>query len=359
MRKEERNLFKMLCGFKEDTFDEGLLAYATPAVLGHLFFNRMQGVAYYTLKRHGALGEVNREFRNSLRTAYEANAAKNRSFYTCIQMLERALEKADCPYAMLKGAYLCALYPEGCRTSNDIDLLVLPEDVTKISHALLAAGFLQGNVKNDAFIPASRQEIISSRMLRGELVPFIKEVDLPGMKFLEIDVNFSLDYKNSPKDALADMLSHTESKKVDEVAVRTLSAADFFIHLCSHLYKEATTLPWVKMHRDMTLYKYADIYALLDGMDEDAVEKVFLRARALGLDKECAFAVLETAALFDVKSGYAVMIAEDVLRDAPDFLHTVVSPAEGKRFVFWEKDILRRFFSDDRAELLREVTEDV
>lgn len=359
MRKEEKNLFRALCGFMENSFDEALLDYATPAVLGQLFFNRMQGVAYHTLKQHGALGKVNREFRNSLRTAYEANLTKNRSFYSCIQLIARAFSKIDRPYAMLKGAYLCALYPDGCRTSNDIDLLVLPEDVSKISDALLEAGFLQGNVKNDAFIPASRQEIISSRMLRGELVPFIKEVDLPGMKFLEIDVNFSLDYKNSPKDALADMLAQTEVKALPCGNIQTLNDADFFIHLCAHLYKEATTLPWVKMQRDMTLYKYADIYALLNGMSEESTEKVFLRARALGLDKECAFAILGTAALFKVNNRYAAIIAAEILRDLPDFLHTVISPSEGKHFVFEEKSILHRFFSDDRATLLQEVRENV
>ena len=47
------------------------------------------------------------------------------------------------------------------------------------------------------FIPAARREIIESRMTRGETVPYVKEVGLPGMRFLEVDINFSLDYKNS------------------------------------------------------------------------------------------------------------------------------------------------------------------
>ena len=42
--KKEKELFKSLCSLKEGDFEEGLLDAATPTVLGHLFFNRMQAV---------------------------------------------------------------------------------------------------------------------------------------------------------------------------------------------------------------------------------------------------------------------------------------------------------------------------
>ena len=66
MEQKEIQLFKELCKFKSTSFDETLLEHATAHVLGQLFFNRMQGVAYGTLCRFGLLGKVNREFRNSL-----------------------------------------------------------------------------------------------------------------------------------------------------------------------------------------------------------------------------------------------------------------------------------------------------
>ena len=141
MNQKEKELFKSLCSFKSSDFDEKLLKAATPAVLGQLFFNRMQGIAYGRLKNHGLRGKVNREFRNSLKGAYMQNLEKNNSFFECVRHLEEILSACDSPYAMLKGAYLCKWYPEGCRTSNDIDLLVLPKDVTKIANALLDGGF--------------------------------------------------------------------------------------------------------------------------------------------------------------------------------------------------------------------------
>lgn len=357
MKKSEKELFKSLCSFKSDTFDESLLSAATPTVLGQLFFNRMQAVAYGTLLNHGSLGRVNREFRNSMKGAYEQNLQKNKSFFYCVKLLEDILSKCSCKYAMLKGAYLCKAYPEGYRTSNDIDLLVLPKDVTEIGNTLLESGFRQGNIRNGDFVATSRKEIIESKMMRGETVPYIKEVGLDGMRFLEVDINFSLDYKPGDIDLLSEMIENTETKKIGDLSVRTLKDEDFFVHLCSHLYKEATTLPWVHMMRDMTLYKYADIYMLLSDMNETQIESLFSRAKALSLEKVCAFAVLQMSELFDFNNPFAVKKAKEMLNGDSEFIHRVVSPKEKSVYVYTQKDIIERFFAEERKSLLRKEDE--
>lgn len=355
MKKREKELLKSLCSFKENEFDESLLDAATPAVLGHLFFNRMQAVAYGTLQKNGLLGKINREFRNSLKGAYAQNVEKNTSFFRCVKQVEEVLSAANCQYAMLKGAYLCKAYPEGYRTSNDMDLLVHPKDVTRIGNALRGAGFKQGHIRNGEFEPATRKEIIESRMMRGETVPYIKEVGLPSMPFLEVDVNFSLDYKLGDAQLLEEMLRNTVVKELGDFRVRTLGEEDFFIHLCSHLYKEATTLPWVEMMRDMTLYKYCDLYSLLADVTDEYLESLFKRAKILGMDKICAFAVLQTAELFKFENAYAITIAQKILENDRDFIHRVVSPKEKKWFLYRERGIAERFFADNRKVLLEEM----
>ena len=350
MQQKEKRLFKRLCSFKESAFDETLLEAATPAVLGQLFFNRMHAVAYGTLKEFGLLGRVNREFRNSLQLAYDHNVVKNDSFFKCVESVNDVLFGCQCEYAMLKGAYLCRFYPEGFRTSNDIDLLVHPESVSEVGEALLKAGFVQGNVRNGKFEPATRREIIESKMMRGETVPYIKEINLPGMKFLEVDINFSLDYKPEETEVLAEMLHSTTIETLDNFSVRTLRKDDFFVHLCSHLYKEATTLPWVEMMRDMTLYKYADIYMLLHSANSEDVGSMFRCAYKLGLEKICAFAILQTSQLFTNCNQYAVITAEEILKNEPLFIHTVIDPKEKKEYAFREKVILERLFMHNRKQ---------
>jgi len=356
MKEKEKQLFKALCRFKSPITDTSLTAFATPAVLGHLFFNRMQGIAYDSLKRNGLLGQVNREFRNALGAAFDQNVQKNESFRKCITMLCELLSSTDRKVAMLKGAYLCAHYPDGYRTSNDVDLLVLPKDVTTIGKLLTAAGFKQGNVRNGEFILATRQEIIESKMMRGETVPYIKEVNLPFLKFFEVDINFSLDYKNSEYNTLESMLARVSIKKEKDLAIPTLESDDFFIHLCAHLYKEATTLPWIKMQRDMTLYKYCDIYLLLSEMTDEQLQGVFNRARSLGMEKLCAYAVLESLELFDMDNVFARRIATEALADDPVFRLRVASPKDKKTLIYQTLSATDRFFMEERAENLKEVS---
>lgn len=355
MTKKEKELFKKLCSFKAEKFDVNLIDATTPAVLGQLFFNRMQAIAYGTLKKHNLLGKINREFRNSLKNTYVQNIEKNESYFWCIKYVEEILSQCDCRYVLLKGAYLCKVYPEGYRTSNDIDLLVHPNDVTIIGNTLIKDGFKQGNIRNGKFEPATRKEIIESKMTRGETVPYIKEVNLPQMQFLEIDINFSLDYQSGDIVLLEEMLNNMAIEELEDLKVHTLRADDFFIHLCSHLYKEATTLPWIEMTRDMTLYKYCDIYMLINDADEKYIDFLFERAEKLGMEKICAFAVLQTTELFEFENLYAVEIAKRILIDDNNFIHIIVSPKEKKKYIYRERDIFERFFANDRKTLLEEV----
>ncbi len=355
MNQKEKELFKSLCSFMEEKFDEVLLDVANPEVLGHLFFNRMQAIAYGTLKKHGVLGKVNREFVNSLKGAYNQNLEKNKSFFWCVRHIQETLSGCSCKYAMLKGAYLCKIYPEGYRTSNDIDLLVHPKDVTEVGNALLRAGFKQGNVRNGNFEPATRKDIIESRMMRGETVPYIKEINLPGIRFLEVDINFSLDYKPGNENLINEIINNTLFVNIDGFKVRTLRLDDFFVHLCSHLYKEATTLPWVEMMRDMTLYKFCDIYILLNDANKEHIDMLFSRAQQVGMQNICAFAVLQTAELFKFKNVYAIEMARKILDGNIDFLHVVVSPKDKRVLIFEERNIVERFFAKERKLFLKEV----
>ncbi len=350
---KEELLFTEICNFKNDTFNEDLLKYATPKVLGMLFLNRMQAIAYGNMKEKNILETTNREFRNSLKMAYQYNLVKNESYYECVDYLRRVLDKSGCKYAMLKGAVLCGLYPKGYRTSNDIDILILPKDITTISNLLKMDGFKQGCIKNDIFVPANRREIIDSKMMRGETVPFVKEVNLPNMKYMEVDINFSLDYKNGDTEMISDMLKRTDRIEILGVSVRTLASTDFLIHLCAHLYKEATTLPWIEMKRDMTLYKFCDLYFLLYDIDDKRADALFRRAKQLGLDKICAYAIIATYEMFEIKNKYLLVESRKVLENDKEFMRRVYSPKEKTSYMYVEDSVLKRFFADNRKEMLR------
>lgn len=357
MKQKEKELFLLLCRFRD--VDQEKLAlllehgYATPEVLGMLLANRMGGVAYHTLVQAKLLDRTDREFRNTLKNTSLMNEKLNDDFAGCLKYLSTELDACGIPYALLKGAFLCGWYPKGCRTSNDIDVLVAPEDVGKVSTRLKMAGFRQGHLKNGIFVPATRQEIIESKMTRGETVPFIKEIKLPFMKYLEVDVNFSLDYKNSSDTILKEMLNRTVVETLDSVKVRTLDPEDFILHLCAHLYKEATTLPWIRMKRDMTFYKYCDLYALLHDYNSERMDLLIQKATEQNLRTKLYYCLESLNAFY----GIPCPVFHDLSCDEINPVYRVVSPKDKKTFRYVEPNLVKRFFASDRVKLLKEVTE--
>ena len=340
MTGKAKKLFLSPCRFL-DLFDESLLPSMNDEVLGKLLANRMGPITYASLMKNGLSDKIGREYRTVLRILYENGLSRNKFYRDQVSCIDSILQNADIPYALLKGAVLCSEYPEGCRTANDIDILVSSKDLDSVSAALLSEGFRQGYLKNGIFREASRAEIVRTRMTRGETVPFIKQA---GNGYLEIDVNFSFGYKNDT--------SHVTEKVLNKSG--KLSRDDFLIHLCCHLYKEATTLPWIMMGRDMVMYKYVDIYFLLHDTE---YSDLFIRARELGLEKECAFAIAETDALLGVPAEISEA-ASDILQNSEDFLHKVTDPAEHKTYIYTERDIVKRFFSDNRIKLLEETADE-
>jgi len=133
--------------------------------------------------------------------------------------------------------------------------------------------------------------------------------------------------------------------------LQTLCEEDFFLHLCGHLYKEAATLPWIQMKRDMTLYKYCDIYMLMRRM----TERLMCRAEALHMLDILCFAILQTAELFASANCIAVQRAAKAMLGREAFLHTVISPKDRKTLRYTEPSVWERFFSEDRTALLEEV----
>ena len=324
-----------------------------PYILGQLLFHRMGAAGYATLKHCGLLGRVNREFRNTLKTIYDSGVEKTDSFLRALEGTRGIWDAADFPYALLKGAYLAGLYPVGLRTSNDIDILIRPGDITALSGLLKDAGFRQGHIRNGVFTPATRAEIISSRMNRGETTPFIKRVDLPGMEYLELDVNFSLDFKPGREGSAVEAMLE-DSRRSLFGSLYTLSLPDFFLHLCAHLFKEATVMSWVEMGRDLSLYKFCDLYLLIDRFLEESLgREIQRRVESLRLRRECYYALLHTRRLFGIENRELDRLIAAIRPDDLRFLKQIIDPAGGTLYAY-DMEFTEWIFCSKRREHLHE-----
>lgn len=94
---------------------------------------------------------------------------------------------------------------------------------------------------------------------------------------------------------------------------------------------------------------------LLNDETRENVDFLFARAKELDMQKNCAFAVIHVSKLFDFQNTYATEVAESILDKDLDFIHEIISPRTKKTYVFTEKDIKERFFSENRKALLQEV----
>jgi len=357
--KKENKLVLELCKFinpNKTTIQELLkqpLNY--PLVLGQLLFNRMGATAYYTLKESELLGYTNREFRNTLKAMYDVGREKTDSFYEIINMMNDMLNNASFPYALLKGAYLASLYPEGLRTSNDIDILAEQKDVSQLCNLLKENEFSQGNIRNGKFIPSSRSEIVNSMMNRGETVPFIKKVNLPKMEFCEIDLNFSVDYKPTQNTNIVSSFLE-KSYKYNNNGFKTLFPPDFLIHLCLHLYKEATVMAWVDMNRDLSLYKFCDIYLLInEWLNEGLCDEIKSRICEFGVEKECYYAFINTKKLFGIKNKILDKFLSDIKPENTTYLNEITNPEKRKKYRY-NGSFVDWFFNSDRKGSLYEIT---
>lgn len=328
-----------------------------PRLLGWITYNRMGGPACYVLQRCGLLSKMNREVRNVLIAIYNMNLLQQGLFASNLAYLAQLFQNASFPYAFLKGAYLSTcIYPRGLRTSNDFDVLVQRDDIGKCERLLLENGFIQGKylADTDTIQKAGRREIIASRMNRGETVPFLKRRQ---GKILEVDINFSLDYKaKTQRDIIPDLLSDPLTFPAGDGRLYALSEVKCLLQLCLHLYKEATVYNWVEMGRDLCLYKFMDIYAFLLKKDGTFLRAFADKALTYGLEEGCYYAIYNTAQL------YPSLLEKPSVRDALerlrprrlDYMKQIVYPEGGKRFQY-DDDFTDWFFAPDRCARLREI----
>ena len=355
MTVNEKKLFFELCqplhynkNLLETLLFEG---NASPEVLGHILYNRMAGLAFQKIKNLPTSIKIPSEFENALSTATKQTEERNSVYLKCVEWINTILRPHMGKYVMLKGAHLCSVYEAGCRSSNDIDLLVDESNTDIIGNTLKQYGFLQGYIINNKFKPATREDIIFSKMMKGETVPYIKEINSPYLKWLEIDINFSTDYKPGDKEIVSRIINSNSDNLVCICQSHLPHKYDFIIHLCMHLYKEATTIHWVQTKRDLCLYKFTDIAISMNNINDTELYSFIKRIYELKAVIPCYYSFYLYTELMGANAKMDYVKRMLIVPDT-SFLHKVIAPREGRIYLYNEKNIQNRFWTKNRMELL-------
>ena len=218
-------------------------------ILGYLTYHRLAGLAYEKIKN---LNVRNFDYPVYLNTYMINQSQKIRTYEQnkWINIISDELNKKNIKYVFLKGAILNnTLFKYGCRVSNDIDILIEKKSIPIITDVLNKLGFVQGkyNYKTKTIDKFTQKEIKESILTRGETAPFVMKTNLPEIETIDIDINFSIDWKPTDNNIVDDFLNHRILiNKNDNIPIFSLNHYHNFIELCIHLYKDCTLIKIIK-----------------------------------------------------------------------------------------------------------------
>ena len=259
-----------------------------------------------------------------------------------------------------KGSFLSnmkdeeAIYTEGERISNDIDIIVNPNGITAVSEVLTELGYIQGryDARKGEIVPFTRLEILTRRMNRGETAPYVKLTGNPEFPFIEADINFSLG--NVPE-AYSELLSDMVASGMVYEGKIPLLVSDiemFFLHLILHQYKESALYFMVERSKDLELYKLADIYYLWDsGLVNRKRFREIIEKYNLNNEVAAVFGQVERVFLTEIFYGF---IREGDVTVTSLGLPQVIDYSSKKTY-YWKELESKRICSFDSRKFLQDI----
>ena len=119
--------------------------------------------------------------------------------------------------------------------------------------------------------------------------------------------------------------------QTNAVVISTLSETDFLIHLCCHLFKEATTYDWVINRRDLMLYKFSDINVYVHTYGNKIFfRSLYERIKYFGLEEECYYAFENSSIIYPrllLIPGYRCLL-QSIRPNNVDYMKQIVYPKE-------------------------------
>lgn len=175
--------------------------------------------------------------------------------------------------------------------------------------------------------------------------------------------NVKIEISNKPSgnsEIMCKMLSDVCYVELDDIGFKTLKLTDFIIHLCAHLYKEATTYDWVVGRRDLNLYKFSDINVLLRKMlDEKLCRALVERIKEFDIKNECYYTFYNSGLIYPklYENQYFKQLLDGIKPESLRYMKQIVWPVK-KELYEYQHDFIEWFLHKDRVNELKLVTEE-
>lgn len=258
-------------------------------ILGYLCYHRVAGLAYEVINTVN-VRKLDFPVFFAIYMIHQSQSIRTELQKEYVKSISSALCEANIEHVFLKGSVLSnTIYPVGTRAFNDIDILVSKSSTQSVKKVLYKLGFLQGkyDYKRGNVDEFNQDTITQAINTRGETAPFVKIVNKRTIKTIDVDVNFSLDWKPDGSDEAVD---HFLNERIlipidNSFSIYSLREEHLFIHLCSHFYKDSALIELVKKRKVLDLYKFVDIFTFIQTYFEGInPEKIFHDSVKYGFD---------------------------------------------------------------------------
>lgn len=237
------------------------------------------------------------------------------------------------------------------RHMNDIDMMIDMAQRNEIEKYMLELGFIQGRPDRlkDKIINYSRSEQIAWSMKMNNMPLYTIMRDEMYARFVEVDFTFGIDF-NRKNSAVSKMLSNSHYDK--ETDFECLDSIDFFIHLCAHLYKEATTAVSVVYFQDINLIKFCDVREyFVKCYNEKWFKSMIKRAEKYDALKAVYYSLYYSFILFEDDQYFDCLKLFNL--ENTSFLYGFGQHEWGKMYE-WKKGFYERIFAQNNID---EITE--
>lgn len=309
--------------------------------------NKILGLLYANLEKLRLAYLIPSRYRRTALFFKLGVAERNKGYIEESTRILQKVSEEGIVCTLLKGSYLIpAIYGLGPRDMNDIDILINREDGKKVMQIMEAFGYVQGRFsseKNDIEAYTKEKKLLW-KMKMNNLSPFVKKSESPFFDHYKVDFSFNLDLELKV-DPVKEMLA----RAWQEDGLSYLKPEDFFLHLCCHLYKEATNAEWIYINSDINFIKFCDVREyVLHKMDKASLKEAVEFAKQYGLEKSIYFTVYYLREIYN--DGYETELLESI--DIPaDFLNYYGDRNFANPLV-WKKDFWGRLFSDSNKDEL-------
>lgn len=263
-------------------------------ILGYLCYHRVAGLAYEIINAVN-VRKLDFPVFFAIYMIHQSQGIRTELQKEYVKSISSALREANIEHVFLKGTVLSStIYPVGTRAFNDIDILVSKKSIQSVKKILYELDFLQGkyDYKKGTIDEFDQDTITQSINTRGEMAPFVKIVNEKTLKTIDVDINFSLDWKPDGFNKAVDhFLNERALIPIDNnFSIYSLEKEHLFIHLCSHFYKDSALINIVKKRKVLDLYKFVDIYIFIQTYFEEIdTGRIFDDSVKYGFDRHVFF----------------------------------------------------------------------